>query len=364
MFDISPDLYYTVYYFFVSILCIVYAFGRIATPGAIINENNNKNIIVFALVITLGLWLGNRDVNSNAFGDTHLYALLYEYSVSNPVNTHETEFGWKYLMFIFRSAGFSASAFFTFVAILYFSLNVIALQRIFKNNLWPAFLIFLISFSTLAFCVNGVRNGLATAITAFGISYVIKNKKWDIIIGFIIMLLAATIHKTVILPAICVFAAVFIKNFRWCLCIWIGALILSLLAGNYFAYIFASLGFDDRMTTYMNLGIKYATMGYNVGFRYDFLLYSLAPVVLGYIAIIKRGYRDNVYLLLINTYILANAFWVLVIRAAFSNRFAYLSWFLYPIVLAYPLLKAQIWHNQSKKVGLILIGYVILNNWI
>ena len=50
-------------------------------------------------------------------------------------------------------------------------------------------------------------------------------------------------------------------------------------------------------------------------------------------------------------------FWIIVINASFSNRFAYLSWFLYPIVLSYPLLRMSIWKNQGRKTAYILIAH-------
>ena len=47
----------------------------------------------------------------------------------------------------------------------------------------------------------------------------------------------------------------------------------------------------------------------------------------------------------------------MVIKAAFSNRFAYLSWFIYPLVLAYGVIRLHIWEDQDKKAGLILLGH-------
>ena len=55
---------------------------------------------------------------------------------------------------------------------------------------------------------------------------------------------------------------------------------------------------------------------------------------------------------------LCNAFWIMVIRSAFSNRFAYLSWFIYPIVIAYPLVNLRVWDDQDRKTGWILLSYV------
>ena len=48
----------------------------------------------------------------------------------------------------------------------------------------------------------------------------------------------------------------------------------------------------------------------------------------------------------------------MLIRSSFSNRFAYLSWFMYPLVLAYPLLTLPIWKEQGKKTGLILMAHM------
>ena len=56
-------------------------------------------------------------------------------------------------------------------------------------------------------------------------------------------------------------------------------------------------------------------------------------------------------------YLLSNAFWIMVIRASFSNRFAYLSWFIYPLVLAYGVIRLHIWKDQDRKAAIILLGH-------
>ena len=93
------------------------------------------------------------------------------------------------------------------------------------------------------------------------------------------------------------------------------------------------------------------------GFRWDFLLYSTAPVVMAWYVCIKKDLQDNWYNAICTVYCLCNAFWVLVIRSAFSNRFAYLSWFLYPIVIAYPLVNMPIREDQDRFTGWVLIAY-------
>lgn len=58
-------------------------------------------------------------------------------------------------------------------------------------------------------------------------------------------------------------------------------------------------------------------------------------------------------------YLLSNTFWILVIRANFSDRFAYLSWFIYSIVLLYPLVTHSIVKRQGLWIGTIFLGLTL-----
>jgi hypothetical protein len=60
---------------------------------------------------------------------------------------------------------------------------------------------------------------------------------------------------------------------------------------------------------------------------------------------------DPFYARLVNTYLLANAVWILVIHAECSNRFSYLSWFMMPWVLLYPFVPGR--YNSRPRTGLI-----------
>src|SRR5690606_39264861 len=84
------------------------------------------------------------------------------------------------------------------------------------------------------------------------------------------------------------------------------------------------------------------------GFRWDFLLYSGLGTFAGWYFIVKRKYEDQFYQWLFHAFLFANAVWILVIRANFSNRFAYLSWFMLGIVIIYPMLKMKFFHDQNR----------------
>jgi cytochrome bd-type quinol oxidase subunit 2 len=192
------------------------------------------------------------------------------------------------------------------------------------------------------------------------------------------------------LPLAAFLAATYvIKSPKWAIYFWIASIGVSLVAGGTMVNFFAGLGFDDRMSAYGNSMDQYADSFSSTGFRWDFLAYSAMPVWLTWYVTKKAEteralYGDTVeeaetniagagriadahsmrvFNILATTYILANSFWVMVIKAAFSNRFAYLSWFLYPVVLAYAVIRLHIWPDQDRKAGLILLlhaGFTII----
>lgn len=57
------------------------------------------------------------------------------------------------------------------------------------------------------------------------------------------------------------------------------------------------------------------------------------------------------------------AFWVLMMYASFSNRFAQLSWFIMPIVLMYPWFKVRVWKDQSRRLALFLLVCYAYTFW-
>ena len=157
------------------------------------------------------------------------------------------------------------------------------------------------------------------------------------------------------------FFTYFVKNPKLMYATWFGAIALSLVFGEAIGNMMSLISYDERLAQNMQSGEDVAVeWGFELEnrFRWDFLLYSAMPILLGWYAIFKRKVYNHTYLILLGTYIYANAFWVIMIRGLFSNRFAYLSWFIYPIVLAYPLLNLPVFKkNHSKKTAWILLAH-------
>jgi tetratricopeptide (TPR) repeat protein len=115
---------------------------------------------------------------------------------------------------------------------------------------------------------------------------------------------------------------------------------------------------NDKVADYLlGGGEEFNDQFSSLGFRWDFLLYSATGVFAGWYFIFVKKIEDKLYIQIYNIYVLVNAFWVLVIRASFSNRFAYLSWFLLGVVIIYPLLKKQIFEKQHVLIGRIIFLY-------
>src|SRR5690606_36663737 len=102
---------------------------------------------------------------------------------------------------------------------------------------------------------------------------------------------------------------------------------------------------------------------YKTGFRWDFVIYSILPILLArYYQ--KRGFQDRLYSQLVSMYTIANAFWILLIRMPLSDRLANLSWFLIPVLIMYPLLTKRIFERQHFWIAGVLLVNVLITFYL
>ena len=354
--DFVPVLQYT-YFFHVAVLCLVLlAFWQCAS-GNILKQNvvefNAGWGFILAVLITL--YIGLRPVNA-VFGDTMNYASGFEELKYSPfVWRWEGEWAFQNAMRWF-AANSNINIFFLFCAILYVFPLWIAMSRIFGNYSYIPFLVVLSMFTFWSFGVNGIRNGIGASLIILAMTYV-----ESIPIMTILCILAAGFHNSVYLMIGAGLLAWFIKNSYYYLVAWVVCVIASFFVGETIQAFFASVGFggDDRFTNYLTMTTEQYLRGEGVyvrtGWRWDFLAYSLMGVGVGWYFIFRRKFQDEYYHWIYNCFLITNAFWVLIIRAAYSNRFAQISWFIMPIVLIYPFMKKRFWLNHEK-----MLGYAIL----
>ena len=327
-----------------------------SSPSSLLRQQQRSMALPLIMSLIFVFWLGGRPLSARAFGDTVNYALEYATMEASGVSVSmnwNNEWIWRMLMTACKSSGMSVWGFFTVVEAGYILSALWAVKRFLPTNPMLGMLFVWTSLMFFTFGVNGLRNGLACHIMLLAMSFFFDDKY---VAGLALCLLAFGIHRSVMLPIAAMFAGRYIvRDFRYAIVFWVASIFVSLIMGGAITNFFASLGFDDRMSSYNTT--EYAESFSNTGFRWDFLLYSSFPVLMGWYVCVRKGIRDDWYRTLCATYCLSNAFWVMVIRAAFSNRFAYLSWFMYPLVIAYPLINLPVWEDQDRKTGMILAAY-------
>ncbi len=349
------SLYEPVYMALILLLSCWIGFRYINSPDYSRQEKGGGSLFPLILCIVLAFWIGYRPI-SYLFGDTGNYAYIYRSTqIRNVTMNWHQEWVWQWFIILCRTGGLGVEEFFTLVATGYILSAFWAVKRLMPNNPMLGMLFVLASLMFFAYGVNGIRNGLACHLVLLAISFLLDDKY---LVGIFLSLVAFGIHRSTLLPIAATFAGIFlIRDTRYSIIFWVASIFISLVAGDTVSGFFASLGFDDRMTEYTTArGIDMRLFS-RTGFRWDFLLYSAAPVVMAWYVCVKRQIRDSWYDVICTAYCLCNAFWIMVIRAAFSNRFAYLSWFLYPLVIAYPLINLPIWEDQDRKTGWILLAY-------
>lgn len=346
MFEWIPLEYYSAVFFNIVLFLAV----------AVVVKLSNKNLLPpssklsFLIVLGLILYMGLRPISGKYFNDMATYAAIFQGIAEGNVKTLNEDVGFDF--FIRTCAKIMiVEMFFLVCAAIYILPLWYLSKKWFNDNWFYAFLMLIGSFSFWAYGTNGIRNGLATSL--FLLTLVFTDRK---VILFVLLLLACSVHKSMVLPSLA-YGLTFVNNDpKKYFFFWMSAIVLSLVLGGFWENFFASLGFGDDRTSYLSMGNINDDEFSSTGFRWDFLLYSATGVFAGYYFVIKKGFTDKIYNRLLNTYLIVNAFWILIIRANFSNRFAYLSWFMLGLVIIYPFLKYQ--KIQPKVIGKIIFAYI------
>ncbi len=350
MIRFATGLEYIFFYYNVLLLITVIFCFVLITKKDVSNFNPKvSSFIGFILFVLLVFYMGFRP-NSYVFGDMPTYAHSFELAKSgwnNKLSGRDVLFD---SLITFCAQTTTVEGFFFIVTLIYLVPCLLVSRKFFKQYWFLGFLMLWTSLSFWSYGTNGLRNGMATSI--FMLAFVFDSK----LIRIALMLAAVNMHKSLMLPTAAYILTLVFSNTTLLIRLWLLCIPLSFVAGGIFESIFSSIGFgdiDQRMSVYTNSA---AIMEYNTGFRIDFLLYSGTAIFAGWYYTEKLNYTDKLYKTLFNIYIITNAFWVLVIRAPFSNRFAYLSWFLMGFVIVYPLLKHKLIKNQLAKIGMIILA--------
>lgn len=359
MFGIDPLYYQTVYYLLIIVLTVFF-YQKITTLyDDDVLSIQADSLWMKAVYMFLILFIGLRPLHA-VFGDTVIYARIFRY-LHDGIHLLSTDRDWLWELFQgWASQVMKVQYFFLLVTIGYIVPMYFACRRLIVDKVDLLMVFCLGAFSFYSYAINGIRNGMACSIMLLALTFVEDEKKANLVF-VALAVIAIGFHNSLMLPVGVAVFAYYYRSLIFMFRFWIGAIVLSLLLGPQLGEFFGDLGYDDRMASYVSEESlkQYNSYFSHTGFRWDFLLYSAPPIVLGWYVLFKREFYDFRYYLLLSTYIYSNAFWIMVIYATNSNRFAYLSWFLYPIVLAYPLLKFPVFkQNHTQKTAMILVAHL------
>ncbi len=349
---IPVEIYKPVYFVLLTVLLVaIFLPSYLNKSIDAVKSTSHKFVLIALLVLTIA-FIGFRDPNGSGkyLGDTKSYTRTFEAVKYGYQTEFSRDYGFYYFMKLF-SGSLDVVSFYVVCAFIYVLLPYFTFKKWLGGLSLYLLIAYVTAFSFLPFGINGLRNGLASAIFIFGLGF--YNKKW---LMFFILILSTTFHKGMLLPFFALTLSYIIKNPKHVLYIWLLSIPLSLgLSKNFEEITLAlfesqSIVKDDRALTYFSEESEIVKV--SGVFRVDFILYSSVAVLIGYSAIVKKGLENVLYKKIWIMYTISNAIWILLIYAPYTNRIAYLSWFIMPVILVIPFI--NYFNLNIKKIKLKL----------
>lgn len=346
---IPASLYRSIYLILVTILTIyimpMYSRGALNHPN---RTQTSKPFLTLCLCAFMILFIGFRPTSGRYFVDMGTYSEYYnmilgdrfyfDKSVDNLF--YDNWFAWMASQYV------DFSIVMLIFAAIYFGMMYIACRKMFPRDTMLAFIVYLAAFSTFSYATNGMKAGMAASTFLVALAY--YDKLW---LTIPLALFTYTQHHSMSLVIASYFLVLIFKNPKYYFAGWFVTFIIALLHIKYFQIFFA--GFTDEH------GAGYLLSERNSGFRIDFVIYSVMPVIIGYLMIFEYNLiKSKTYNILLNLYLTTNSFWMLCMYSNVTNRISYLSWFLYPFVILYPFVNIH-WHKQQASyLGYIVYGHL------
>lgn len=351
---IPASLYQTIYLTLVTIMTLFVYSQYQSRNGLREFAPSRTDALVGVLVVFLVLFIGFRPVSGRYFVDMANYVLYYEVFYDGATFIFDWDSENKIFDNLFAwwgSVRLGYTSFFVFVATIYFAGAYLGIRKLFPNHRLTAFLVFLAAFSTFSYGTNGIKAGAASSLFIWALGY-----RENLKICIPLVLLSWGCHHSMIMVVAAFVVTLFVKNPKYYFWGWGFCFLMATAHVTAFAHLFAGATTEQGAEYLLGSGGNDGTKG---GFRIDFIVYSAMPVIVGWYALMKKKLQvSDLYKKLLSLYLCLNGVWMLCMYAAFTNRIAYLSWFIYPIVLIYPFLNEQWGRDRYKKFGFVMLGHL------
>lgn len=297
-----------------------------------INTIQKRNII-YGISLFVILFIGFRPL-STAFTDMQNYVDIFNdqmiYSLKE--TPWKNDFVFSISTYILTKYIGIQSVFFIIALIYTYGYCKFILFFFKKNPILTLSILMSLGFF-FAYGVNTIRSGLASSLFLIAVVYLSKRKKFKSIILFF---LSIGVHLSFIIPTIVFFISKISPKIKINIIFWFFSVLGSFFFGNILNQYIGNIDIGISRTEYFTTNPDSELFSFT-GFRWDFIIYSAFPILIGMYAILKKRIESKVYNEFLSFYILTNAFWVWVIEANYSDRLAFLSWFIYPFLITFPL---------------------------
>lgn len=335
---------------------VVFLFFVMMYLPALSGKKWSRNSPVTVYVIYLYLVVAS--VFSPLGGDKMRYIEAFH---DAPIIEYVKDFGWTFLTKVLNVLCFdNENLYLSVIAFLY----VLGYYLIGKCRLDKRYLAYflLLSAGCLGFwsgSTNIMRAGLATSLFLMSLC---SEKK---IVYVVFVILAFEVHNSILILVGGYFLTKYCRNYNVYLIVWIVFLALSSVnaLGVITSFLSAHMGdVGDRIAEYAySSDADVAELYKNAGFRLDFIAYSALAIIYSRWLIVKRGYKDEFFERISCTYIIANCFWLTMIRVFYADRFALLSWSLIPLIILYPYMNKENRLPFEKRVVFVAFLPVLVN---
>ncbi len=351
---IPAILYNAVYLLVITILTVVKV-GHFNNTA-----HREEPSLCILLCVALIAFIGFRP-HSPVFIDTMNYVISWGIAYFDGFDTETPNLLFDNLYLFMSWSGIDITWFFVLIAAIYFSGMLMACRKLFPCNTTLAFLVCVAAFSTFSYGTNGIKAGAAASLFLVALAY--RDKFF---VSIIFLLLSWGFHHSMQLPVAAYILSMFLKKDKWYFYGWMFCLLMALLHITFFQVLLGGMT-DEGGAGYLIKGLD-SDWGGKQGFRFDFVLYSAVPIALGYYVKKHKIVIDSLYDFILHVYLVCNGIWMLCMYASFTNRIAYLSWSMAPIVLIYPYFKLKnsdtVLPTTRKTVILGNIGFTLFMHFI
>ena len=309
-----------------------------------------NNFFSVILIVYASFYLGTREAIANT--DTGVYIEYYNYLTTSFDFWNYGEPVFYFLMALFAHY-LPVECFFTFCAFVYIGSAYVCMKRFFSSSAIYSLLLFFISPFFFLCGINVIRNGFAASLFLLSFYWLNKNDRKM----YTCMLVSSLCHYSMFIVLFVFILCKYIKTSTILFYIWSGVLLLYLINIRFNSFLGRIFSISESAENYLMTKSDDPSAS-----LMNFFTYSASPILLAYFYIYVKKYKDETYLRLLNMYIILNIFYILVMDIQFAVRFSYLSGFLMPIVLVYPLIKVRIIPLRLWILSLFLTGIFLIKS--